>query len=530
MAGSSSYFADISHSGDARKLQKLYFSKAQRRPTERTGAISGEGMALSLQDYAKLLRSRWITVCVAIAVGVMGAVAVTLLTTPLYQASTRLFVSTAANSSVAEIYQGNLASQQRVLSYTGLLTGETLAQRTIDKLGLDMGPEALQQNVDASAKTDTVLIRVAVLDESPVRARDIANALSDEFVAMVRELETPEGEGARPDVRVVVEQHASIPKKPVIPKSARNIGIGLVLGSVLGVGLAVLRGLLDNTVKDREAVEEITGTGLVGTIPFDKERLNEPTISFDKDNSAIAEAFRKLRTNLQFLAVDNPPRVILVASSMPNEGKTTTAINIALALAEAEHNVVLVGGDMRRPMLEEYLDVIEEVGFSTVLAGRASLDDALQKTRFPRLTVLASGAIPPNPSELLGSLAAKKVLDELRVNFDYVVVDSTPLLAVTDAAILAAAADGVLIMTRFGQTKREQLAHAVGSLEDVGAQLLGAVLTMVPARGNAPYSYYGSYSTQQPSRGERAALNPPRSRTEMVAAPAVKGHGREEPE
>ena len=371
---------------------------------------------MSLQDFLKLLRTRWVTVCVTILVAVLGAVVITLLTTPLYQASTRLFVSAKAGASVTEMYQGNLFSQQRVLSYAQLLMGETLAQRTIDKLGLDMAPAALQENVKATARPDTVLIDVAVLDESPVRARDIADALSDEFVVMVRELETPE-DGSTPDARVVVEQRASIPAHPVVPKTARNIAVGLAMGLALGLGLAVLRDLVDNTVKDREALEEITGAGLVGSIPLDKERRNNPAISFGTDNSAIAEAFRKLRTNLQFLAVDNPPRVIVVTSSMPNEGKTTTAINIALALAEADHNVLLVDGDMRRPMLDKYLDVVGRVGFSTVLSGRASLSDALQKTRFPRLTVLTSGAVPPNPSELLGSLAAQKVLGEMRAQF-----------------------------------------------------------------------------------------------------------------
>ena len=486
-------------------------------------------MELTLQDYAKLLRSRGITVCVTTAVAVLVAVMITLLTTPLYQASTRLFVSTTSSASVTEIYQGNLFSQQRVLSYTQLLMGETLAQRTIDKLGLDMSPDALQQRVESSAKPDTVLIDVNVLDESPVRARDIANALSDEFVVMVRELETPD-DRARPDARVVVEERASIPAKPVIPRTALNIAVGLALGLLLGIGLAILRGLLDNTVKDRETIEEITGTGLVGSIPYDKERRKDAAISFDRDNSSIAEAFRKLRTNLQFLGVDNPPRVIVVASSMPNEGKTTTAINIALALAEAEHNVVLVGGDMRRPKVEDYLDLIGEVGYSTVLAGRASLNDVLQKTRFPRLTVLASGAIPPNPSELLASLAAKKVLDELRAQFDYVVIDSSPLLAVTDGAILAAGADGVLIIAKYGETKREQLAHAVGSLEDVGAHVLGAVITMMPARGGTSYGYYGSYGTQQPSSREPAPANPPPSRSEIAAELATKGRGRERPQ
>jgi receptor protein-tyrosine kinase len=442
---------------------------------------------------------------------VLGAVAVTLLTTPLYQASTRLFVSTSSGASATELYQGNRLSQERVLSYTELLMGETLAQRTIDKLGLDMSAEALREHVKASAKIDTVLINVAVLDPSPVRARDIANALSDEFVVMARELETPEG-GSRPDARVVVEQHASIPDHPVIPKTARNIAIGFALGVLLGTGLAILRDLLDNAVKDQQTLEEITGVGLVGSIPQDKQLRKQAAIPFEQDYSAIAEAFRKLRTNLQFLAVDNPPRLIVVTSSTPREGKSTTSINIALALAEADHNVLLVDGDMRRPMLGKYLNLVGPVGLSTVLSGRASLSDVLQKTRFPGLTVVTSGAVPPNPSELLGSFAAKKLLTEMRAEFDYVIVDSSPLLAVTDGAILAANSDGVFIMARFKETKRDQLAHAVRNLENVGAPLLGAVFTMTPTRGNAAYSYTYSYYGEDAGRSssrEPAALDPP---------------------
>ncbi|BDX34241.1 chromosome partitioning protein [Mycobacterium antarcticum] len=425
---------------------------------------------------------------------------VTLLTTPLYQASTRLFVSTTSGASVNELYQGNLFSQQRVLSYTELLRGETLAQRTIDKLGLNTTAESLSANVEATAKPDTVLIEVKVHDESPVRARDIANTLSDEFVGMSRELETP-GDGSIPDARVIVEQRATVPAEPVVPNTKRNLLAGLGIGLLLGVGLAVIRDRLDNTVKDQETLEEITKTGLVGTIPLDKERREHPSISFENDNSAIAESFRKLRTNLQFLAVDNPPRLIVVTSSLPGEGKSTTAINIALALAEGEHNVVLVDGDMRRPMLAKYLDVVGTVGLSTVLSGAATLSEVLQKTSTPGLTVLASGPTPPNPSELLGSLAAQKILSELRSQFDYVIVDSSPLLAVTDAAILATSADGVLMMARYGQTKREQLAHAVRNLEGVGVSPLGTVFTMTPHRGNDYYSYsYSYYSEATPKQ------------------------------
>ncbi|WP_349269596.1 chromosome partitioning protein [Mycolicibacterium parafortuitum] len=455
---------------------------------------------MNLQSFLKLLRARWLVISVTALAALLVAVVLSLITTPLYQASTRLFVSTTAGSTLADAYQGNRFSQERVASYAELLKGETLAQRTVDKLGLDISASDLQSHLKVSAKVDTVLIDVSILDSSPVRARDIANTLSDEFVVMVRELETPEN-GARPDSRVVVEQRASIPDSPVVPKTARNIVIGLALGLAFGVGLAIIRDTLDNTVKDRGALEQITGKGTVGSIPLDKDRRSNPAISFDADNSPIAEAYRKLRTNLQFLSVDNPPRVIVVTSSMPSEGKSTSAINIALALAEAERTVVLVDGDMRRPTMHKYLDLVGSVGFSTVLSGAATLDESLQKTRFSGLTVLTSGPIPPNPSELLGSQSARKLLNDLRARFDYVIVDSTPLLAVTDAAILAAAADGVLVMSRFGHTKREQLTHAMSNLESVGAPVLGAVFTFVPTKKSSSYDYYSyrHYRTEMPS-------------------------------
>ena len=372
--------------------------------------------------------------------------------------------------------------------------GETLAQRTINRLGLGISASDLKESVTAKSKTGTVLIDVAVLDKSPVQARDIANALSDEFVTMVQELETPGG-GVRPDARVVVEQRASVPDEPVIPRRSRNIAIGLLAGTVLGFTLAFTRDRLDNTIKSQETLETVAGTSVVGYIPFDKKLQASSTISFDTDNSGTAEAFRKLRTNLQFLAVDQPPKMIVVTSSSPSEGKTTTSINIALALAEAGHEVVLVDGDLRRPRLAKYLDVVGPVGFSTALSGRATLADVLQSTRFPKLTALTAGAIPPNPSELLGSMAAKKLLQELREQFDFVIIDSAPLLAVTDGAILAAEADGAIVVVRAGKTKRDQLAHAIGMLRDVDANLLGAVLSMMPTRGGGAYSYNYYYSS-----------------------------------
>lgn len=475
---------------------------------------------MKIQDFVKLLRNRWVTVAVTAVITILVAAAYTGLQVPLYQASTRLFVSTASGVSVADAYSGNRLSQERVLSYSELISGATLAQRTIDRLGLDMSAETLKASVTAKAKPDTVLIEVSVLDSSPVRARDIANALSDEFVIMVRELETP-NRGAKPEARVVVEQRASIPEKPLLPKKARNLVLSIIFGGMLGIGLAFLRDLLDNTVKSQETLEAITGTSAVGSIPLDKQLVDTPTISFDTDDSSTAEAFRKLRTNLQFLAVDDPPRVIVVVSSSPSEGKTTTAINIGLALAEAAHNVVLVDGDLRRPRLARYAGVLGSVGVSTVLSGGAPLDQVLQNTRYPNLTVLAAGPTPPNPSELLGSLAAEKMLAELRSRFDYVIVDTAPLLAVTDGAILAAKTDGALVVVKAGRTRRDQLAHAIGTLNDVGATLLGSILTMMPTRGSGAYGYYysGSYGDEKLGRAE--SVQPPSRVVPVAEAEAV---------
>lgn len=449
---------------------------------------------MNLQRFLRILRLRWMTITAVIVLALLASIAITVTTTPLYKSSTRLFVSTYAGSSLMDTYQGNLLSQERVRSYTILLTGEALAQRTIDALHLDMSARALRQEVSARSKMGTVLIDVDVLDPSPVRARDIANTLSDQFVKMVRELETP-GDGSLPDTRVVVEQPAAIASSPAVPNLMRNLALGLFAGVLLGVACALGREVIDNTVKKHEDLESITGVAVVGDIPMDKARRGAPAISFGTENSQIAESFRKMRTNLSFLSVDNPPRVIVVTSSIPNEGKSTTAVNIALALVEVDNNVLLVDGDMRRSIAHKHLNVDGAVGLSTVLSGAVSLSDALQETQFSGLTVLAAGATPPNPSELLASHAAKNLLEELRGKFDYVIVDSCPLLAVTDAALLAANADGALLLGRYGQTRRDQLKNATDALQNVGAALLGSVFVMTPPRSRSAYGgayyYYG---------------------------------------
>ncbi|QOH59290.1 polysaccharide biosynthesis tyrosine autokinase [Rhodococcus rhodochrous] len=475
---------------------------------------------MEVHDYLRILQARWKIVAVTTVVAVLAALGASLLTTPQYEAKTRLFVSTSSGASVQEIYQGNLFSQQRVTSYTELLEGTTLAQRTLDKLGLsDLSAVDLAGKVTASSTPDTVLIDTAVTDESPERARDLANALSDEFVVMARELETPEN-GGLPTARVVVEQYAATPSSPVTPKTTQNVALGLAIGVLLGLALAVLRDRLDNTIKDRNAVEDLAGTGVVGVIPFEKARHEDPAIVFGEANSGDAEAYREMRTNLQFLEVDNPPRAIVVTSSLPSEGKTTTAVNLALVLAEAGHSVVLVEADLRRPRVTKYLDTLGDAGLSNVLAHTAALEDVLQPTRFDGMWVLAAGGLPPNPSELLGSAHAREVIEDLRSRFDYVIIDAPPLLPVTDATILTNIADGALLIARYGKTTREQFARAVGNLRAVNAPVLGTILALTPTKGRGTAYEYRYYYSSDKDAATPAAAQTSTPATQRVGAPA----------
>ncbi|WP_305092739.1 polysaccharide biosynthesis tyrosine autokinase [Prescottella sp. R16] len=453
---------------------------------------------MEVQDYLRIVQSRWKIIAAVTLLGVLAALVASLMSTRMYQASARLFVSTSSGASVNEVYQGNRFSQERVASYTSLLSGTTLAQRTLDELGdTTMTAKQLAGEVKASSTPDTVLLTLAVTDPSPERARDLANALADEFVVMAEELETMEP-GKPPMARVVVEQKADTPDAPVSPRTKRNLALGFAIGLLGGIALAVLRDRLDNTVKSREVLDELAGVGAVGIVPFDKDREQKAAIAFQDGYSAGAEAFRELRTNLQFLEVDNPPRVIEITSSLPGEGKTTTAINLTIALAEAGYSVCLVDADLRRPRVAKYLDLIGSVGMSTVLSAQADLDDALQSSPYPNMSVLASGALPPNPSELLGSSHAQKLIDDLRERFDFVVIDASPLIPVTDAAVLAVKVDGALVVVRHGKTKRDQVARAIGNLRGVGATVLGTILTMTPSKGQGGYEYRYYYDADAP--------------------------------
>ncbi|KUO20268.1 polysaccharide biosynthesis tyrosine autokinase [Streptomyces dysideae] len=459
---------------------------------------------MDLHGFLKALARRWLTVVVCLVLAVGAAVAATSLSTPAYEASTQLFVATRASEDTTQLSQGQSFSQARVQSYAAIVPTRQVTGPVVRELKLGITPEELASRITAEAPLNTVLINISVRDTSPKRAASIANAVAASFSAVVERLEKPkptdrqdpEGEpSASPDpvspVSLGVTQHAVAPAGPVSPRPLVNLAAGVLAGLLLAVGLVVLRETLDTTLKTSQAVGELTGLSGLGAIPYDKSAPALPLITA-AGHSQRAEAFRKLRTNLQFAQVDDRPRIIMVTSSVPGEGKTNTSVNLALSLAEAGVSTCLVDADLRRPCVAKSFGLVQDAGLTTVLIGQARVDEVMQQAD-GRVSVLASGAVPPNPTELLASTRMSEVLRELASAYEVVIVDTAPLLPVADTIGLARLAQGTLLVVRASKTNRDQVRTAVEALERVGGRILGTVFNMTEAPKGDPYGAYGEY-------------------------------------
>ncbi|GAB3661845.1 polysaccharide biosynthesis tyrosine autokinase [Nocardioides korecus] len=458
---------------------------------------------MELRDYLRIARRRWLLILLTTVAAVGVAALVTSAATPMYQSSARVFVSTGSSSSSSDAYQGGLFSQQRVASYVDVINGEDVARRVVQDLKLSESPSTLASRITATVVPNTVLLEVAVQDPNRFEAQRINNALMLEIRSLVSDLETPPGRRVA-TLKATVVDAPQLPTSPVSPQPARNLGLALVLGLLLGFGLAVARELFDATVKDLDDLPALAETPVLSGLSYDPQVFGEPLISNLPSHSPRVEAFRVLRTNMEFLDVDSTSKVFVVSSSVPGEGKSTTATNAALAFASAGREVLLVDGDMRRPQVAHLLGLVPDVGLTTVLTGQADLADAVQRHSETGLAVLTAGAIPPNPAELLQSRAMQVLLNELRSRYDVVIIDAPPLLPVTDAALIASESDGAVVVVRHGRTTRDQLRGAAERLQSVDAPLLGVVFNMIPLRGSGygyGYGYgYGPTDDASPSR------------------------------
>lgn len=420
-------------------------------------------------------------------VGLGLAAAVTFTQTPQYGARSQLFVSVKGGTTATDVIQGNTFAEKRVTSYVNLATSPRVLEAVGKELGLADGAKELAGKVVASTPPQTVLIDINVTDTNPERAAEIANSSAEQLISAVGEVEDVS------IVRLSVFERAVPAMAPSSPRVPLNLVVGLALGLLTGFGVAVLREMFDTRIRSQDDVERTTSAGILGSFAVDASVDDEPLVTHGDRFSHRAEGFRQLRTHLHFTNISGGSQSVVVSSSIPGEGKTSTSVNLAIMLAESGTKVLIVDADLRRPKVAKYLGLEGSVGLSGVLSHSVAVEDAIQHWgRAGALHVLASGRAAPNPSELLGSPAMEKLISRFESEYEVVIIDAPPLLPVTDPAVLGSMASGVLlVVSADGRTRRGELERAVKDLESVNARLLGVVLNRVDhvAGGHTYYDY-----------------------------------------
>ena len=497
---------------------------------------------------------------IAAATVMAGATAfvVSSLQPKLYEARTTLIVGQSLSSSDPSVNQLQVAIG---LSSTYATIAETrpILERVIEHLGLAETPDELADRVRVDAPAGGTLLYIIAQDTDPDRSANIANELGDQLMAAspaiqgvqksdvqasiqkdlasIRtlidatqtqyetlvglknrttqqdaQLQALEGRlvslhatyammlsytSSGPSNILTVVEPAAAASQPVSPNIPLNTLLGAALGLLAVAGIAFLAEQLDDSIKDADAVREVTGLsnlGAISQVRGDRGRseiYRMTTLLYPR--SIVAEAYRALRVNVEFASVDKPVQTLLVASAAPGEGKSITSANLAVVFAQAGRRVVLVDADLRWPAAHKYFDLPNTKGLTTLLRGEAvELDAVAQPTEQANLRVLTTGPLPPNPAEQLGSHRMQAVVEMLRRNADVIVFDSPPILAVADAAILSAYADGTLLVVDASHGHRRQVANASLTLTRAGASILGVVLNRVTSMETFHYAgHYG---------------------------------------
>jgi capsular exopolysaccharide synthesis family protein len=423
---------------------------------------------------------------------ILGLASVVTLATPRkYTAATRLFFAVGGES-VSDLAQGSSFAEKQMASYAQLVTSPLVLAPVIQRLSLPMTPTELAESVNATVLVNTVILDIAVTDRDGQRAAQIANAVGAEMSVVAGKL-TPERRDGTKAVQVTIAAAAEVPEAPSSPNVVLNLGVGLILGLMGGIGIALLRNTLDTKIRSQKDVGALTDVPILGVVAYDPEVPQHTVIQRDEPYAASAEAVRRLRTNLQFITVAKKSKAIVITSSIPGEGKSTIAINLAVSLADSRVRTILIDANLRRPALDEYAGLESGLGLTTVLIGQARIQDVIQPFGNSTLDLLPAGQVHPNPSELLGSAAMNRLLEELQASYDVVLLDCAPLLPVTDAAVLSKMASGALVIIGADGVHRPQLQAALESLEAADGHVLGLIMNKVKRIEAGAYLSESSY-------------------------------------
>lgn len=457
---------------------------------------------MELRYFLKVIRKRWVSVTVGLLVTVALASAAMLLATPRYTATTRMFFGVQGGQSVTDLAQGSTFAEKQMASYAQVATSPLVLDSVIRRLGLDVTPDQLAEVVVATPPADTVIIDISASDADPEQAARISNAIGEQLATVAGELSPERSDGSQ-SVKATRLAAAAVPTESSSPRVLRNLVFAGFFGLLAGLVAAIVRQGADTKIRNEQDLRQVTDATLLGAISFSELVPANPVLMRDDKYGTQSEALRRLRTNLQFVNIaSGGPRSLVITSSIPGEGKSTTALNVAVAFADAGNRTILIDADLRRPSVAKYLGLEGQAGLTTVLIGRAAVEDVVQPFENGMLDILTAGEIPPNPSELLGSSAMHDLLTSLTERYDMVLIDSPPLLPVTDSVVLSKATGGTLIVAGVDRIHAPQLRTALESLETVGGKVVGIVLNKVSRRESTPYAYaygYGYSSERRPT-------------------------------
>lgn len=489
---------------------------------------------MTLLDLFHLTRRNFRLILAFTVAGVLAAAGYSALQPQVYTASASGYIVAASGGSISGAYSGDTLAAARAKRYVPLADTGTVGKRIDEALE---GTGFARTGISASIITDSNIMQITANGSSIEQAKAVADAGVKAMAAEIHRMETldPAEIDANVDVTSVDEipttgaaaialvpfQEATGSSNAVSPNWRLNLLIGLGIGLLLGFAAAVAWKALDVRVRTSQDLEKLTDKGVLGVVPTAAGLSRRSKAKKKGKNAQLSlaeEALRQLRTNLRFVSVDDPPRIIVVTSANPGEGKSTVAANLARVLAAGGQPTVLIDADLRRPAQHKEFDLDSSLGLSQVLSGDVSLRDALQGTDSRLLHVLPAGRIPPNPSELVGSKQMAKLLAALAESRT-VIVDAPPVLPVSDAGLLTVAADGAILVVRTGKTMRDHVTLAMKRIEQVGGRVLGSVMNLAnPKRiGETMYGYGSGYTSKTystyyspdgPVEGEAKVLAP----------------------
>ncbi len=489
--------------------------------TVQPDALEPVSGGLNLREILKKVRRFWVGELLVLLATIAIVSLYTAAQPRVYQSTATGITQAASGESLSMAFAGESLAKSKTESYVQIAQSDAVAKRAAETLGDGQSPSSLLSRISANLPSDTAIIQITAKADTPEGAAKLANVWMQALSDQVKELETPEGSIGSAALTFLPLASARPPYLPSSPNLQIYLAIAALSGLVLALGYGLIRSYFDRRVRTVEQIESLLGVPVIGTVPesealAERRRIVSEGANIESEELfAIAESLRELRTNLSYIDIDNPPRVIVMTSTIPGEGKSTLSSNLADAIAASERNVVIIDCDLRRPTQSILYGLRGGAGLTDVLSGRVALNDALQApSNDPHLRVLASGRVPPNPSELLGSRTMKDLISAIG-DVATVILDAPPLLSVTDAAIMSTIADGVVITVGAKQPTAEQLATAYRSVTRVNGKVLGVVLNRIP-RSGADAKGYGNYRSNYYYRSEE---------TEDTTGPTESGTG-----